>query len=228
VLVQNFLAKQKAFRVITKPFKHLTIDYYVVESMSEKKSKGGRPRIHATSADRSRAYYERKKEKMKELEEKVQKLETKSPAKNKHKKTFELKEAEIFVWQKITPSEISLMDTQSLVQITKIFREKMTETPAVKIQLQNLIRSTVSLDILNSSRDISVEDVLEQFDSILDNIVYTLEESNQQQTLLYLMEAELANRERLQIRDYKLEIIQSKLDELKKETEVKEIKLKHK
>ncbi len=204
------------------------MDYNVVGNMSEKKSKGGRPRIHATDADRSRAYYERKKEKMKELEEKVKKLETKTPAKNKQKKTFELEEIESFAWQKITPSEISLMDTQSLVQITKTFREKMTRTPAVKVQLQNLIHSTISLDILNSSLEISVENVLEHFDPILDNIVLTLEESNQQQTLLYLMEAELANRERLQIRDYKLEILQSKVEELKKETKDKEIKLKQK
>ncbi|MHA1211883.1 MAG: hypothetical protein ACTSSH_05420, partial [Candidatus Heimdallarchaeota archaeon] len=94
--------------------------------------------------------------------------------------------------------------------------------------LQDLIRSTISMDRLNSSMEISVEDALGQIDPILDNIVETLHESNQQQTLLYLMEAELANRERLLIRDYKLEILQSKVEELKKETKDIEIKLKQK
>ncbi|MHA1356397.1 MAG: hypothetical protein ACTSR1_14625, partial [Candidatus Heimdallarchaeota archaeon] len=119
-----------------------------------------------------------------------------------------------------------LMDTQSLEQIIRTFSEKMIATPAVKVHLQNLISSTISLNVLNSS-EITTEDLLEHVDSILDDVVQTLEESNQQQTLLYLMEAELANRERLQIRDYKLEIIQTKLDDLKKETKETEIKQKH-
>ncbi|MHA1126701.1 MAG: hypothetical protein ACTSO7_14875 [Candidatus Heimdallarchaeota archaeon] len=194
--------------------------------MSEKKNKGGRPRIHATGADRSRAYYERKKEKMKELEKKVKTLESAKPTKKKQMKPIKLKDIESFSWQKITPSEISLMDTQSLEQIIRTFSEKMTATPAVKVHLRNLISLTISMDVLNSS-EITAEDVLEQLDPILDEVVKTLEESNQQQTLLYLMEAELANRERLQIRDYKLEIIQSKLDDLKKETKEKEVKQKH-
>ncbi|MHA1211506.1 MAG: hypothetical protein ACTSSH_03505, partial [Candidatus Heimdallarchaeota archaeon] len=69
---------------------------------------------------------------------------------------------------------------------------------------------------------------LERFDHIIDNIVSPLGESNQHQTLLYLMEAEFANRERLQIRYYKLEIIPFKLDDLKKETKDKEITLAYK
>ncbi|MHA1187443.1 MAG: hypothetical protein ACTSSK_11320 [Candidatus Heimdallarchaeota archaeon] len=191
--------------------------------MSEKKNKGGRPRIHATGADRSRAYYERKKEKMKELEKKVETLESAKPVKKKQMKPIKLKDIESFSWQKITPSEISLMDTQSLEHIIKIFSEKMITTPVVKVHLQNLISSTISLDVSNFS-ETTVEDVLEQLDPVLDEVVKTLEESSQKQTLLYLMEAEIANRERLQIRDYKLEIIQSKLDDLKKETKETEIK----
>ncbi|MHA1210989.1 MAG: hypothetical protein ACTSSH_00880 [Candidatus Heimdallarchaeota archaeon] len=195
--------------------------------MSKKTNKGGRPRIHATDADRSRAYYERKKAKMKELEVKVKKLETKTP-KNNQEIIFELKEIEKFAWQKITPSEISLMDIQKLERMINTFSEKIIENPAIKVQLQDLIRSTISMDRLNSSMEISVEDALGQIDPILDNIVETLHESTQQQTLLYLMEAELANRERLLIRDYKLEILQSKVEELKKETKDIEIKLKQK
>jgi len=216
------------FCIITKPFYDLIDVYYVVGNMSEKKSKGGRPRIHETGADRSRAYYERKKAKMKELEEKVKKLETKTPSKNKQNKNFVPKEIERFDWQKITPSEISLMDIQKLEQITKTFREKITENPAIKVQLQHLIQSLITSDILDTSMDITVEDILGQLDPILDDVVDTLQESTQQQTLLYLMEAELANRERLLIRDYKLEILQSKVEELKKETKEKKLKPKQK
>jgi len=161
--------------------------------MSEKKNKGGRPRIHATGADRSRAYYERKKEKMKELEKKVETLESAKPVKKKQMKPIKLKDIESFSWQKITPSEISLMDTQSLEHIIKIFSEKMITTPVVKVHLQNLISSTISLDVSNFS-ETTVEDVLEQLDPVLDEVVKTLEESSQKQTLLYLMEAEIANR----------------------------------
>ena len=196
--------------------------------MSKKKSKGGRPRIHETGADRSRAYYERKKAKMKELEDKVKKLETKTSGKKMSGKVLKLKEIEKFDWQKITPNEISLMDIQKLEQLTKTFREKLTENPAIKGQLQHLIQSLISSDILDTSAEITVEDILGQLDPILDDVVDTLQESTQQQTLLYLMEAELANRERLLIRDYKLEILQSKVEELKKETKEKELKQKQK
>jgi len=195
--------------------------------MSEKKSKGGRPRIHETGADRSRAYYERKKAKMKELEEKVKNLEMKPSTKSIPDLSFEPEEIERFEWQKITPGEISLMDIQRLQQMTKTFREKITEKPAIKIELQNLVRFAFSSDLLNSPEEISVEGTLKQIDPVIDSLAKTLQESNQQQTLLYLMEAELANRERLQIRDYKLEILQSKVEELKKERK-EEIKLKQK
>lgn len=196
--------------------------------MSKKTNKGGRPRIHATDADRSRAYYERKKAKMRELEVKVKKLETKTTSKKSQEIIIDPKEIEKFAWQKITPNEISLMDIQKLEQMINTFSEKIVENPAIKVQLQDLIRSTIRMDILNSSKEISVDDSLKQLDPILDNIVETLLESNQQQTLLYLMEAELANRERLLIRDYKLEILQSKVEELKKETQDIEIKSKQK
>lgn len=196
--------------------------------MSEKKSKGGRPRIHETGADRSRAYYERKKAKMKDLEEKVKKLETKTPGKKQSGKALELKEIEKFDWQKITPNEISLMDIQKLEHLTKTFRKKLTENPAIKGQLQHLIQSLITSDILETSKDITIEDILGRLDPILDDVVDTLQESTQQQTLLYLMEAELANRDRLLISDYKLEILQSKVEELKKETKEKELKPKQK
>ncbi len=43
--------------------------------MTENKKRGGRPRKYATNAERQRAYYERKKKRIKELEERVAKLE---------------------------------------------------------------------------------------------------------------------------------------------------------
>jgi len=194
--------------------------------MSEKKkNKGGRPRIHETGADRSRAYYERKKAKMKELEGKVKKLQAKTQ--DMPEISFEPEEVERFDWQKITPGEISLMDIQRLKQMTKTFREKITEKPAIKIELQNLIRFAFNSDLLKSSEEITVEAALKLIDPVLDSFTETIQESTQQQTLLYLMEAELANRERLQIRDYKLEVLQSKVEELKKERK-EEIKLKQK
>ncbi|NHJ86227.1 MAG: hypothetical protein FK734_12250 [Asgard group archaeon] len=194
--------------------------------MSEK-NKGGRPRKYATDAERSKAYYYRKKDKMKELEKKVKKLETSGTSKEPDI-SYEPIEVEKFEWQKITSNEIALMDIQKLTHLTKTFREKITRKPAIKIELQNLIRFIFSSDFRNSSSELTIEIALKELDPIINKIVDTLQESNQQQTLLYLMEAELANRERLQIRDYKLEVLQSQVEELKKESKDKEIVIKQK
>ncbi|NHJ03869.1 MAG: hypothetical protein EAX90_03535 [Candidatus Heimdallarchaeota archaeon] len=194
--------------------------------MSEKKNKGGRPRKYATGAERSKAYYERKKAKMKTLEEHLKKLES-VKSEGLLNISIELEKIEKFDWQKITPSEISLMDIQKLEHITKIFREKIMEKPAIKVELQNLIRYIFDSNILEELESVAVEDILRLLDPAFNSIVETVQESNQQQTLLYLMEAELANRERLQIRDYKLEILQSKVEELKKERK-EEIELRQK
>ncbi len=43
--------------------------------MDKKKKKRGRPRIYPDAASRQRAYYQRKKNRLKELEERVAKLE---------------------------------------------------------------------------------------------------------------------------------------------------------
>ncbi|MHA1435886.1 MAG: hypothetical protein ACTSO7_18765 [Candidatus Heimdallarchaeota archaeon] len=43
--------------------------------MSKGKKKVGRPRKYASNAERSKAYYERKKAKMKDLEEKIKTFE---------------------------------------------------------------------------------------------------------------------------------------------------------
>lgn len=48
-----------------------------VGSMNETKKKTGRPRKYATNAERQRAYYERKKQRIRELEERLAILERK-------------------------------------------------------------------------------------------------------------------------------------------------------
>ena len=51
-------------------------------------------------------------------------------------------------------------------------------------------------------------------------------ESNQQQTLLYLIEAELASRERSSTRERKIDIFEAKVEELEREARVKEKEIK--
>lgn len=78
--------------------------------MSDKKNKGGRPRKYATNADRQRAYYERKKQRMKELEEELAKMKEESKTKSDQKKMtrkIDFATRTNFHWKKITPGEIS-------------------------------------------------------------------------------------------------------------------------
>jgi hypothetical protein len=57
-------------------------DKYWWNNMS-KKSKGGRPRKYSTDAERKKAYRDRQKKRMKELEKKVELLEKQLQAENK-------------------------------------------------------------------------------------------------------------------------------------------------
>ena len=84
---------QYYFREIYKGFvltQNLLIFFHynniVVVAMSKKKRNVGRPRKYATDAERSKAYYYRKKAKMKELEEKLRLLEEKQKTKNDYDK----------------------------------------------------------------------------------------------------------------------------------------------
>ena len=87
--------------------------------MPEEKSKGGRPRKYPKEDKyaRQKAYYERKKKKMKELEEKVKALQKGrdlSPEQKKILEDLDLPEYDAFSWTKITPNEIALLGSREL------------------------------------------------------------------------------------------------------------------
>jgi hypothetical protein len=195
--------------------------------MSAKKSKGGRPRKYPEEDKyaRQKAYYERRKKKMNELEERVkllQKGKDLSPEQKKLLEELDLPEHEDFSWTKITPNEIALMGSQELERTIAEFQKITTNNSTLKFHILNLIVKTINIDYLHSSADMSTKDLLTMLKEDVGNILEAGYESNQQQTLLYLMEAELASRERSSTRERKLDIFEAKVEELERETKVKE------
>ncbi len=187
--------------------------------MSEEKNKGGRPRKHATNADRQRAYYERKKQRMKELEEKLAKLEARPKTKTTQKKiTRKIKDAmkASFPWKKITPGEIALIGEKELKRLIDSFSEKIAQNSSLMESILNLIITTFDIDSSGSLDDLTDND-LEQLSNEIDTIIHLSQESNQQQTFLYLLEAELASRERSIEREFKLDVLESETEEFLKE-----------
>ena len=75
------------FCVNTKLINLFVYNSLRVVVMPGEKKKVGRPRIHATNAERYKAYYERKKAKMRDLENKLKNLEEKQEAEKNKKLT---------------------------------------------------------------------------------------------------------------------------------------------
>ncbi|MHA2358209.1 MAG: hypothetical protein ACXABK_05530 [Candidatus Heimdallarchaeaceae archaeon] len=199
--------------------------------MPEAKSKGGRPRKYPKEDKyaRQKAYYERKKKKMKELEEKVKALQKGrdlSPEQKKMLEDLDLPEYETVSWTKITPNEIALMGSQELETSIEDFKKIANNNARLRFYILNLILKTINIDYLHSSDDLSTKDLLTMLKEDVRNILDAGYELNQQQTLLYLMEAELASRERSSTRERKLDIFEAKVEELEREAKVKEREIK--
>lgn len=199
--------------------------------MPEEKKPVGRPRKYETRSERQKAYHERKKQKMKELEEEVQKLEKQTMFTSEILEDvfeeLEIKDIPKFTWKKITPSEIALMGTQDLELLVEEFREKIQGEASFSRSLENIVMGIINRNYLTAKEQPSKEKIKDITVVIQDNIG-NLEERIQQQTLLYLMEAELANRERLDGRKTKLDLFEAKIDELEKEVKEKKIEVKKK
>ncbi|MHA1210962.1 MAG: hypothetical protein ACTSSH_00745 [Candidatus Heimdallarchaeota archaeon] len=198
--------------------------------MVEEKNKGGRPRKHATNADRQRAYYERKKQKVKELEEKLAKLEARPKAKSDQKKIIrKIKGATkaSFPWKKISPGEIALIEKKELEKLIISFREKMDQNSSLMESILNLLITTFDISSSGSLDDLTTNE-LEQLSIEINTIIQLSQESNQQQTFLYLLEAELASKDRSVVREFKIDVLESEIEELLKDKikEEKETKVK--
>lgn len=199
--------------------------------MPEEKKKVGRPRKYETRSERQKAYHERKKQKMQVLEEEVKKLEKQTLfSSDSLEDIFDdsvFKEVFKFPWKKITPSEIALMGTQDLESLVREFRERIHEKAPFNRALENIVMGIINKNYLATREKPNLEKIKEITTQIQENIG-NLEERMQQQALLYLMEAELANRERLDGRKAKLDLFEAKIDELEKEVKEKKIEVKKK
>ncbi|MEE9410202.1 MAG: hypothetical protein V3V41_04680, partial [Candidatus Heimdallarchaeota archaeon] len=131
-----------------------------------------------------------------------------------------------FSWTKITPNEIALMGSQELETTIEDFKKIAENNTQLRFHILNLIIKTINIDYLHSSDDLSTKDLLTMLKEDVSSILDAGYESNQQQTLLYLMEAELASRERSSTRERKLDIFEAKVEELEREAKVKEKEIK--
>ncbi|HUT82773.1 MAG TPA: hypothetical protein VMZ29_16375 [Candidatus Bathyarchaeia archaeon] len=199
--------------------------------MSKEKRNVGRPRKYETQSERQKAYHERKKQKMEKLEEKIKVLEKEKLFSSDDKievfEDVEFKDIPSFNWKKFTPSEIALMGAQDLESLIEEFQERIHEHASFDISLENITLGIISKNYLASKNDPSLEKI-EQINREINRNIKNLEERMQQQTLLYLMEAELANRERLDSRKTKLDLFEAKIDELEKEVKKDKVKIEKK
>ena len=197
--------------------------------MPEAKNKGGRPRKYPKEDKyaRQKAYYERKKLKMKDLEERVKKLQDGkdlSPEQKKILETLDIPDFGASFWTKITPNEITLMGTQKLKQLASNLREITNINTLLKIQILNLIVKTINLDYLHSPEELSSKELLNILNDDVESIINLTQESNQLQTLLYLLEAELDSRGRLDKRETTIDLFEAKVKELEKQIQERKLK----
>jgi len=196
--------------------------------MNEEKKKVGRPRKYESRADRQKAYLERKKQKMKDLEEQVKKLESQdmfsSDIKLEALEEIKFKEVPKYTWRKITPSEIALMETKDLEVLIEEFGDRIQQYSSFSAALENITLGIISKNQLISKEDTPPSKIQEVTQQINENIK-NLDERMQQQTLLFLMEAELTNRNRLEGRKTRMDQFEASIDELeegsKEKTKVK-------
>jgi hypothetical protein len=199
--------------------------------MTEQKKKVGRPRKYETRAERQKAYHERKKQRLKELEEQLEQLEKSDMFSiGITEELFDeisFKKVSKFPWKRITPSEIALMGTQELESLVTTLQSEIKKNFSLSNSLENIVLGIISKYHHESMDEKSNKEIKRIKSTLLDNYEY-LESSIQQQTLLYLMEAELASRLRLDTKKTKLDLFEAKIDELETKVKKKELKIEEK
>ena len=192
--------------------------------MTEEKKKVGRPRKYESRAARQKAYLERKKQKMIDLEEQIKQLEKEKMFSTDLKfegKEVSFKEIEKFSWKKITPSEIALMGTRELEGLVEKFKDQVQQFTSFRKAIENITLGIIRKNQLVAS-DESSKEKIKEITKQIDKDISNLDERMQQQTFLYLMEAELANRLRLEGRKSKIDLFEESIGKLEKETIKKE------
>ncbi|NHJ38449.1 MAG: hypothetical protein FK731_00345 [Asgard group archaeon] len=185
--------------------------------MPEEKRSVGRPRKYTSKAERQKAYYERKKKKMKELEEEKFSLEAQKKLLqeklNKSLKDLDLKDITNFDWNKFTPIELTLLSAGDLKLYISTLQEKLENIFSFGDLIENLV-NIVNIKSSFKNDDMSQEkrynDLIEEFGQNISDF----QEGIQLQTLLFLLEAELASRERMLDRDAKLSVLKAEIKEL--------------
>jgi hypothetical protein len=193
--------------------------------MAEEKKKVGRPRKYESRAARQKAYLERKKQRMKELEEQVKELEKQTMFSSginfDANELMSIQEIKKLPWNKITPSEIAIMGTKDLEELIKEFQKRIQHQSSFRTTLENITFGIIKKKQLMAKEDSSSEKINELTRQIDENIA-NLDERMQQQTFLYLLEAELANRLRLEGRKTKIDLFEESITKLERESKEKD------
>ncbi|MFX0117322.1 MAG: hypothetical protein ACFFB3_22435, partial [Candidatus Hodarchaeota archaeon] len=186
--------------------------------MTVEKRGRGRPRKYKDDAERKRAYHQRQKEKISQLEKRVEELEGEieimSEVRSRRSPVMkELHEELTIPFKKLTPSEIAEMETEQLNRYRALLHRNIRSTPpgSVLSPVRELVRvSSTKKDVDHSSEDpgMSYLDVTRQDRAI------RLAEDLQQIVLIYLIEAELARRQR---EYFAIEKLEKRVEELEKE-----------
>ncbi|MFW9916365.1 MAG: hypothetical protein ACFFGZ_12230 [Candidatus Thorarchaeota archaeon] len=190
--------------------------------MTVEKKGPGRPRKYKTDAARKRAYRERQKIKIKELEARVEELEreleTVDEMESRRTPVMkELHEELTFPFMKFTPSEIAEMETEQLKRYSALLQRNISSTPPGSIlsPVRELVR-VFSKDRASedASKDLDMGYLVTRQDRAI-----RLAEDLQQIVLIYLIEAELAKRQR----DYSaIGKLERRIEELERERNQKE------
>ncbi|MFX0115270.1 MAG: hypothetical protein ACFFB3_12045, partial [Candidatus Hodarchaeota archaeon] len=124
----------------------------------------GRPRKYKTDADRKRAYRERRKTRIRELEMRIAELEGEMQTVNEMEARIspvirELHEEITFPFMKFTPSEIAEMETEQLRRYRTLIHRNISSTPPGSIlsPVRELIRvSSKEINVEHSSKDLDM------------------------------------------------------------------------
>jgi len=211
----------------------------------EHETKGpGRPRKYATSAERKRAYRERKKKKLAQMQKGVARLESKVSklgiAKERSDKLDSLLNEIETPMAKFAPSEIAEMENDELLELRDILRHWLQDSRGlggIVTQLSNALipRTYASFEQLElfgprQEEEGEVKYIPSMVETVLDKKrqnarAYYSASSNrysssnlaelfEQITLLYLVEAEIAKRRRDKVEDFAIAQLETRIKEL--------------
>ena len=176
--------------------------------MSNNKRPRGRPRKYATSAERKKAYRERKKVEYQKLGQKVKLLEAQ----------LALKQNSIPIpsqlLENITLEDLSKSETGTLKEIAQELQKQIPSEMTQFSPVEHLLRTTIENEDLIAKANLKEINIMQYASSIIDST----QEILSPMVILILIENELSKRENHDLQEYKLQLLENRIKELEKES----------